>query len=184
MLPNSYFDGSRLRAYLAMLEEFKETTVEQVFTNVQEKNVLVVGVRADSESDCEKAMLSVKVHCSYDEVEYDFSDVCVGSFVSTVLESKRHVNRHVRHWSSYLVQDVSSTVSVIVKNGQWSKMVKNVNKIFFCLTPKVVPTKFYLNLSDSIFNPINIQEYSRGKRKPWLNAVKPEIVQFLVLIGL
>jgi hypothetical protein len=178
MLPNSYFDGSRLNAYLAMLKEFEETSQQEVFDNVVKDNVVVVGIRADTVEKCENAMLAVKLKCEYDEIEYDFSDVCTGSFVSVVLETKRQVNRHIRDWTLCLQQDVSANISLRVKNGQWSKIVHNVNKIYFCLTSKQVPDNLRYDLSGCSFNQINIHNYLVGKRKPWFEVGFIKITRF------
>jgi hypothetical protein len=169
MLSESYFNGDRLRAYLAILKDYEESSKKEMFDAVVVNDTAVVNVSVPVEEVIPSVLATVKVTETYEEIEYDFSECSFSSVLVSVCDNKRDVNHFVKDYSVVKKKSYDVPKKVKLLNGSWSKELNAIGSIHISLTPKSIPRRFLGPLCDVQFNnPIMFSNYVRNKDRLWL----------------
>jgi len=124
MLDESYYDGSRLQKYLAILAQFREEENLKALRDVGKDDTSVIAVEYDNVSD--SVSLSDVLAIDDRDVETTVSIVADKEIevVMSVCENEGQVSGHMTNWTKYLVQEYESERVVHLRNGHWSKEIR------------------------------------------------------------
>lgn len=169
MLPESYFNGERMRAYLAILKDYEESSKKEMFEAVVVNDTAVINVSVPVEEVIPGVLATVKVIETYDEIEYDFSECSFSSVLVSVCDNKRDVNHFVKDYSVVKKKSYDVPKKVKILNGNWSKEISAVRSFHVSLTPKQIPRRFLSPLCNVRFtNSIVFSNYVYNRDRLWL----------------
>jgi len=136
MLPESYFNGERLKAYLALLDRIKSESVDNVYKDVESSPIVVVTY--DSVPPMSDVInpfttivtplqdvVPVIVTEKKEELQYevDFTSSSESSTVVFVCNDNETIRSCVKYGSEYMTAELIHNTIVRLKNGSWSKEI-------------------------------------------------------------
>jgi len=137
MLPASYFDGSRLNAYLQILKEFEQSSVSEVAECPE--NTLVVELQIAKDETNDNDMKKVVALFSPEEVMVNLEGVQCDSTLTISSGPKELVEADSIEYVCKK-KTFSKSSDVVVRSKHCSKSFKNIGGIivvFSCITMKV-----------------------------------------------
>jgi len=143
MLPESYFNGERLKAYLDLLERIKSESLNGVYDDVERNPVIIVShsnvpdetrdavsdqtVIVTPSNDVLPVVVSVDEDIDY-QFELDFTANSQSKTVVMVCNDRDVIRPYIKLQSEYMTADLPASTMLKVRNGAWSKYLM-INKV-------------------------------------------------------